>query len=319
MTDKKKSVLGRGLGALLNSNDTTERTNERMAAMVNDTTTATTATTTVNVPQGSVIINIPLEQIEVNPFQPRTTFEEESLNDLADSIKVHGVIQPITVRKIENNKYQLIAGERRLRASKLAGKAEVPAFVRLASDQESIEIALIENIQREDLNPLEIAINYKRLQDECDLTQEELAVRLGKNRSSVTNYMRLLRLPPDIQAGLRDEKITMGHAKALLAIENPLLLLTAFKDTVSKGLSVRQVEEMVRTLESKPKKLSGTSGDSNKPAAIPFTIKKMQDQLITSLSTKVQINRANDGKGEIVIRFYNDDDLTRLVEAIAEK
>jgi ParB family chromosome partitioning protein len=290
-----------------------------MAAMVNDTTTATTATTTVNVPQGSVIINIPLEQIEVNPFQPRTTFEEESLNDLADSIKVHGVIQPITVRKIENNKYQLIAGERRLRASKLAGKAEVPAFVRLASDQESIEIALIENIQREDLNPLEIAINYKRLQDECDLTQEELAVRLGKNRSSVTNYMRLLRLPPDIQAGLRDEKITMGHAKALLAIENPLLLLTAFKDTVSKGLSVRQVEEMVRTLESKPKKLSGTSGDSNKPAAIPFTIKKMQDQLITSLSTKVQINRANDGKGEIVIRFYNDDDLTRLVEAIAEK
>lgn len=319
MTDKKKSVLGRGLGALLNSNDTTERTNERMAAMVNDTTTATTATTTVNVPQGSVIINIPLEQIEVNPFQPRTTFEEESLNDLADSIKVHGVIQPITVRKIENNKYQLIAGERRLRASKLAGKAEVPAFVRLASDQESIEIALIENIQREDLNPLEIAINYKRLQDECDLTQEELAVRLGKNRSSVTNYMRLLRLPPDIQAGLRDEKITMGHAKALLSIENPLLLLTAFKDTVSKGLSVRQVEEMVRTLESKPKKLSGTSGDSNKPAAIPFTIKKMQDQLITSLSTKVQINRANDGKGEIVIRFYNDDDLTRLVEAIAEK
>ncbi len=319
MTDKKKSVLGRGLGALLNSNDTTERTNERMAAMVNDTTTATTATTTVNVPQDSVIINIPLEQIEVNPFQPRTTFEEESLNDLADSIKVHGVIQPITVRKIENNKYQLIAGERRLRASKLAGKAEVPAFVRLASDQESIEIALIENIQREDLNPLEIAINYKRLQDECDLTQEELAVRLGKNRSSVTNYMRLLRLPPDIQAGLRDEKITMGHAKALLAIENPLLLLTAFKDTVSKGLSVRQVEEMVRTLESKPKKLSGTSGDSNKPAAIPFTIKKMQDQLITSLSTKVQINRANDGKGEIVIRFYNDDDLTRLVEAIAEK
>ncbi len=316
MTDKKKSVLGRGLGALLNANDTTERTNERMAAMVND--TNTTATTTVNVPQGSVIINIPLEQIEVNPFQPRTTFEEESLNDLADSIKVHGVIQPITVRKIENNKYQLIAGERRLRASKLAGKADVPAFVRLASDQESIEIALIENIQREDLNPLEIAINYKRLQDECDLTQEELAVRLGKNRSSVTNYMRLLRLPPDIQAGLRDEKITMGHAKALLAIENPLLLLTAFKDTVSKGLSVRQVEEMVRTLESKPKKLSGTSGD-NKPAAIPFTIKKMQDQLITSLSTKVQINRANDGKGEIIIRFYNDDDLTRLVEAISEK
>ncbi|HLP19853.1 MAG TPA: ParB/RepB/Spo0J family partition protein, partial [Chitinophagales bacterium] len=170
MSDKKKSVLGRGLGALLNSNDTTERTNERQQ----QTSANTTTTPVVTAAPGSVIINIPLEQIEVNPFQPRTTFEEQSLNDLADSIKVHGVIQPITVRKIENNKYQLIAGERRLRASKLAGKTDVPAFVRLASDQESIEIALIENIQREDLNPLEIAINYKRLQDECDLTQEEL-------------------------------------------------------------------------------------------------------------------------------------------------
>ena len=163
MSEKKKSVLGRGLGALLESNDTSERTSHKQY------------TNNIANPkqEGSVILNIPLEQIEVNPFQPRTTFEEESLNDLADSIKIHGVIQPITVRKIENNKYQLIAGERRLRASKLAGKTDVPAFVRLASDQESIEIALIENIQREDLNPLEIAINYKRLQDECDLTQEE--------------------------------------------------------------------------------------------------------------------------------------------------
>ena len=305
MTEKKKNVLGRGLSALLDANDTTDRTGEKQF--------------TNNIgqqQQGSVILNIPLEQIEVNPFQPRTTFEEESLNDLADSIKVHGVIQPITVRKIENNKYQLIAGERRLRASKLAGKKDVPAFVRLASDQESIEIALIENIQREDLNPLEIAINYKRLQDECDLTQEQLATRLGKNRSSVTNFIRLLRLPPDIQAGLRDEKITMGHAKALLAIENPLLLLTAYKDVVSKGMSVRQVEELVRTLESKPKK---NSSPANKSTAIPFTIKKMQDQLVTALSTKVHINRTNDGKGDIVIKFYSNDDLERLIEVITEK
>ena len=305
MTEKKKNVLGRGLSALLDANDTTDRTGEKQF--------------TNNIgqqQQGSVILNIPLEQIEVNPFQPRTTFEEESLNDLADSIKVHGVIQPITVRKIENNKYQLIAGERRLRASKLAGKKDVPAFVRLASDQESIEIALIENIQREDLNPLEIAINYKRLQDECDLTQEQLATRLGKNRSSVTNFIRLLRLPPDIQAGLRDEKITMGHAKALLAIENPLLLLTAYKDVVSKGMSVRQVEELVRTLESKPKK---NSSPANKSTAIPFTIKKMQDQLVTALSTKVHINRTNDGKGDIVIKFYSNDDLERLIDVITEK
>ncbi len=307
--NKKKTVLGRGLGALLSSNDTTTDTKTERQQ-----TTPVTAAPPVN--SASVIINIPLEQIEVNPFQPRTTFEEASLQDLSDSIKVHGVIQPITVRKIENNKYQLIAGERRLRASKLAGKTEVPAFVRAASDQESIEIALIENIQREDLNPLEIAINYKRLQDECDLTQEELAVRLGKNRSSVTNFIRLLRLPPDIQAALRDEKITMGHAKALLAIENPLLLLSAFKETVSKGLSVRQVEELVRTLESKPKK---STTPANKSTAIPFTIKKMQDTLVTSLSTKVHINRNNDGKGDIVIKFYNDDDLQRLVEMISEK
>lgn len=305
MTEKKKNVLGRGLSALLDANDTTERNTERQfTGNVNQLTTS------------GAVVNIPLEQIEVNPFQPRTTFEEESLNDLADSIKVHGVIQPITVRKIENNKYQLIAGERRLRASKLAGKKEVPAFVRSASDQESIEIALIENIQREDLNPLEIAINYKRLQDECDLTQEELAIRLGKNRSSVTNFIRLLRLPPDIQAGLRDEKITMGHAKALLGIENPLLLLTAYKDVTSKGLSVRQTEELVKSYESKPRK---NSASSNKSSAIPFTIKKMQDELTTALSTKVLINRSNDGKGEILIKFYNNDDLERLVEEISKR
>ncbi len=303
MSDKKKSVLGRGLSALLEANDTTTEIREKQL--------------TGNVMnQGSVIINVPLEQIEVNPFQPRTTFEEESLNELADSIRIHGVIQPITARKIENNKYQLIAGERRLRASKLAGKKEIPAFIRLASDQESIEIALIENIQREDLNPLEIAINYKRLQDECDLTQEELAERLGKNRSTVTNFIRLLKLPPDIQAGLRDDKITMGHAKALLSLDNIVALLSAYKETVSKGLSVRQVEELVRSYEVKPKKNQASA--SNNQADLPFTVKKMQDQLTSTLGTKVQIARAKDGKGEIVIKFYNDSDLERLVETITE-
>jgi ParB family transcriptional regulator, chromosome partitioning protein len=306
MSEKKKSVLGRGLSALLEANDTvTERKTRDENIGVGLTN------------QGATIINIPLEQIEVNPFQPRTSFEEESLNELSDSIKIHGVIQPITVRKIENNKYQLIAGERRLRASKLAGKTEIPAFVRIASDQESIEIALIENIQREDLNPLEIAINYKRLQDECDLTQEELAERLGKNRSTVTNFIRLLRLPPDIQAGLRDNKITMGHAKALLSLDNIASILSAYKETVSKALSVRQVEELVRSYESKPKKTAGPVANNNN--ALPLTVKKMQDQLTTSLGTKVTINRASDGKGEIAIRFYNDTDLERLVEVITEK
>ena len=302
MNEKKKSVLGRGLGALLEANDTsTDPVRQKQAVSV------------VPAATGTVVMNIPLEQIEVNPFQPRTTFEEESLNELADSIKVHGVIQPITVRKIENNKYQLIAGERRLRASKLAGKKEIPAFARAASDQESIEIALIENIQREDLNPLEIAINYKRLQDECELTQEELAVRLGKNRSSVTNFIRLLKLPPDLQAGLRDNKITMGHAKALLSLSDVGSLLAAYKETIQKGLSVRQVEELVRSFEAKPKK---NAPATNNAKPLPFTVKKMQDQLTSALSTKVHINRTEEGKGEIVVKFYNDDDLERLVESI---
>lgn len=303
MTDKKKSVLGRGLGALLESNDTSERNREKQFGA-----TATSGA------QAGVVINIPLEQIEVNPFQPRTTFEEESLKELADSIRIHGVIQPITVRKIQNNKFQLIAGERRLRASKLAGKKEVPAYVRSASDQESIEIALIENIQREDLNPLEISINYKRLQDECDLTQEQLAERLGKNRSTVTNFLRLLRLPPDVQAGLRDEKITMGHAKALMSIENPVSMLSAYKEVVSKGLSVRQTEDLVKDYSDKPRKKTAVS--PNKLTEVPFAIRKMQEQLTSSLGTKVLINRTNDGKGEILIRFYNDDDLERLVDSI---
>lgn len=303
MSEKKKSVLGRGLGALLEANDTSERGNDKKTIASGTTTT------------GSVI-SIPLEMIEVNPFQPRTTFEEESLKELADSIRIHGVIQPITVRKAENNKFQLIAGERRLRASKLAGKTEVPAYIRSATDQESIEIALIENIQREDLNPLEIAINYKRLQDECELTQEQLAERLGKNRSTVTNFLRLLKLPPDLQAGLRDGKITMGHAKALMSIDHMPTLLHAFKEVVSKGMSVRQVEELVRQLEVKPSK--NTPAVANKTNAVPFGVQKMQDKLMTKFSTKVQIVRTKDGKGEIVIKFYSDDDLDRLMEMIAE-
>ncbi|MBK8659728.1 MAG: ParB/RepB/Spo0J family partition protein [Bacteroidetes bacterium] len=303
MTDKKKSVLGRGLGALLESNDTSDRTREKI-------------TNGPNVSQAGVVMNIPLEQIEVNPFQPRTTFEEESLNELADSIRIHGVIQPITVRKVQNNKFQLIAGERRLRASKLAGKKEIAAYVRTASDQESIEIALIENIQREDLNPLEISINYKRLQDECDLTQEQLAERLGKNRSTVTNFLRLLRLPPDVQAGLRDEKITMGHAKALMSIDNPVSLLSAYKETTSRGLSVRQTEDLVKDYSDKPRRKAATA--PNKLTEVPFAIKKMQEQLTSHLGTKVLINRSADGKGEILIRFYNDDDLERLVETMSE-
>ncbi len=296
--EKKKTVLGRGLGALLESNDTTANTKQ---------------------PEGfgkqvGVVVNIPLEAIEVNPFQPRSTFEEDSLLELSESIKIHGVIQPITVRKIENGRYQLIAGERRLRASKLAGKKEIPAYLRTASDQESIEIALIENIQREDLNPLEIAINYKRLMDECELTQEQLSVRVGKNRSSVTNFIRLLKLPPDIQAALRDERISMGHAKALLGVEQITTLLALFKEVLNRELSVRQTEELVRTSESKPAKKSPP-----KKTQIPYAIKKLEDQLSSALSTKVHIKQTAEGKGEIVVNFYTIDDLERLTELLGER
>lgn len=296
LENKKKNVLGRGLGALLSEDKGGQ----------NEVSTKSIAN------HAGVVIYLPLDQIEVNPFQPRTTFEVESLQDLADSIGIHGVIQPITVRKIENNKYQLIAGERRLRASKLAGKKEIPAYVRAASDQESIEIALIENIQREDLNPLEIAINYKRLMDECELTQEKLSERLGKNRSSVTNFLRLLKLPPDMQAALRDNRITMGHAKALLGVEHLQTLLSLFKEVVEKSLSVRQTEELVKSISAKPKKIQAAA----KVSSTDVFLRKMQDQIGSTLGTKVNIIRTKEGKGEIAIKFYSDDDLDRISELL---
>ncbi|MFN8309141.1 MAG: ParB/RepB/Spo0J family partition protein [Chitinophagales bacterium] len=291
---KKKTVLGRGLGALL-TDDKSGSTKQQVGA-----------SSIAN--QAGVVIYVPLSQVEVNPFQPRSTFEQESLEELADSIRIHGVIQPITVRKVENNKYQLIAGERRLRASKIAGKNEIPAYVRSSSDQESIEIALIENIQREDLNPLEIAINFKRLMDECEITQDKLAERVGKNRSTVTNFLRLLRLPPDIQAALKEGRISMGHAKALLAIDHLPTLLSSFKETLEKNLSVRQTEEMVRNLSDKPKRSEKTVQRSESDVFL----RKMQDTIGSALATRVQIIRTREGKGEIAIKFYSDEDLERL-------
>lgn len=306
MDNKKKGALGRGLGALL-SDDKASATKH------------TEVSTTSVANQAGVVIYIPLAQIEVNPFQPRSTFDSESLEELADSIRIHGVIQPITVRRIEGNKYQLIAGERRLRASKLAGRTDIPAYIRLASDQESIEIALIENIQREDLNPLEIAINYKRLMDECDLTQDKLSERLGKNRSTVTNFIRLLKLPPDIQAALRDNRITMGHAKALLAIDHLPTLLSAFKETVDKGLSVRQTEELVRGINLEtPSQPSAREAADRRSSEGDIFLRKLQDQISSSLGTRVSIIRTKEGKGEIAIKFYNDTDLERLVELLTD-
>lgn len=302
--NKKKGGLGRGLSALLSDDKASANKEVGTNSIAN---------------QAGVVISIPLANIEVNPFQPRSTFDGESLQELADSIRIHGVIQPITVRKIEGNKYQLIAGERRLRASKIAGRTDVPAYVRLASDQESIEIALIENIQREDLNPLEIAINYKRLMDECELTQDKLSERLGKNRSTVTNFIRLLKLPPDIQAALRDTRITMGHAKALLAIDHLPTLLSAFKEVVGKGMSVRQTEELVRGVNLEvPSTPSVREAADKRSSEGDIFLRKIQDKISSSLGTRVNIIRTKEGKGEIAIKFYNDTDLERLVELLTD-
>ena len=292
----KKPDLGKGIRALLESMESD--TSEPLAAKK-------------QVQELSSTSKIALDSIELNPFQPRADFDETALKELAESIKVHGVIQPITVRSIGTNKYQLISGERRLRASKMAGLKEIPAYVRSANDQEMLEIALIENIQREDLNAIEIAIHFHRLLDECDLTHEALAERLGKDRSTVTNYLRLLKLPPDIQRGLKDKVISMGHARALISLDDPVAQLAVYREAVEKHLSVREVEALVRNYQ--PKKQSQAS---IQPQQLPYEVRKLQDELSSHLATRVVIKKGSQGKGEIVISFFSDDDLYRLKEII---
>lgn len=292
---KQKQDLGKGIRALLEKMDTdtdAEYLQKKKSEISNSN-------------------YIPLSSIEINPFQPRVEFNEEALADLAGSIRIHGVIQPVTVRRLDNNKYQLISGERRLRASRLAGLTEIPAFVRDTNDQEMLEIALIENIQREDLNAIEISINFQRLLDECSLTHEQLAERLGKNRSTVTNFLRLLRLPPDIQSGLKEKKISMGHARAILSLEDPVAQLDVFKETVKNSLSVRQVEELVKQYGG-PRKKPGIKAGGD----LPVYLKKAQDELASQLSTRVIIKRDKTGKGQIMISFFSDDDLYRIKELI---
>lgn len=258
------------------------------------------------------IAEIPIVQIEVNPFQPRVDFDREALEDLSESIKVHGLIQPITVRRLENNKYQLISGERRLRASVMAGKENIPAYIRIANDQEMLEMALIENIQREDLNSIEVALTYSRLKEECQLTDENLAERVGKKRSTISNYLRLLKLPPTIQLGIKEQRISMGHARALTAITDLGLQLTIFNEILNKGLSVRQVEDMA----------AGTKEDKSakKPTpSLPDDFMKVQDRLRSVLAAKVTIKRDPKGKGSIQIPFMSDKDLNRLLDLLEKE
>ncbi len=265
---------------------------------------------------GGVAINeIPLAFIEPNPFQPRTHFDPEALQELADSIKALGVIQPITVRRLSNDSYQIISGERRLQASKMAGLNAIPAYVRTADDEQMLEMAIVENVQRQDLNPIEIGLAYKRLMDECRLTIEQTAEKVGKKRPTVNNYLRLLRLPPEIQAGLKENKITMGHARALISVDNPLVQLSIYKDVVEKGLSVRDVEEKVKNLGEKPKIEKKTPVPSS---PMEIQLKTVRESLESRFQTRVQVNAKDDGKGEIRLKFYSMDDLNRLLELLGQ-
>src|SRR5688572_430035 len=254
----KKKALGRGLSAVLSDSDADERLE------VDSFPVGSTPATTQKSPTGGVT-EISLEEIEVNPFQPRSHFDQEAILELAESIQIHGIIQPITVRRLTDHQYQLISGERRYQAAKLAGLKAIPVYIRSANDQQMLEMALIENIQRENLNAIEIALSYQRLMSECSLKQEELGERVGKNRTTVTNYLRLLKLPPDIQIAVRDNKLSMGHARAIINVENADQQLYIFKKTLSEELSVRKVEELVRELSSE--KSTQKSEAAAQPAA----------------------------------------------------
>jgi len=293
---KRRNALGRGLGALLN--DSSIETLNRPLREKPKTT-------------GS-ISEIPLEQIETNPFQPRTEFDKEALKELSESIKLQGIIQPITLRKLNNNTYQLISGERRLQSSKLAGLEKIPAYIRTADDQQMLEMALIENIQREDLNAMEIALSYQRLLSECKLKQEDLGERVGKKRSTVNNYLRLLKLPPDIQSAVRSKKISMGHARALINVEDTELQLSIFKKILTDDLSVRKVEMLVKQAaypEDEENQSAENQGSSKE-------INLWQEKLSSHFGTKIKIAANSQSKGEIKIPFSDVSELNRILEII---
>ncbi|MCS7004579.1 MAG: ParB/RepB/Spo0J family partition protein [Cytophagales bacterium] len=286
---KPRSVLGRGLSALLSD----------------------AADLPENKPNPTCFDEIPLHEIQANPYQPRTDFDQEQLYELAESIRQHGIIQPITVRRLEPRVYQLISGERRLQASKIAGLTKIPAFIREANDQEILEMALIENIQRQDLNPIEIALSYQRLIAECNLKQEELAERVGKKRTTVANYIRLLKLPPTIQIALRDGTISMGHARALINIENIDLQLAIFQKAISEQWSVRQIEDAVRKLSTNNSAVSKNASPQNTQ---PDEIRILQQKLSSCMGTQVKIKIKGENRGEISIPYSSIEELNRILE-----
>jgi len=289
----KKQALGRGLSALLKetSSDITSANDKNADKVVGN------------------ILEIELNNIEVNPFQPRSYFNEEALRELAGSIKELGVIQPITVRKLEGNKFQLVSGERRFRASKLIGNKTVPAYIRIANDQEMLEMALVENIQRKDLDPIEVALTYQRLIDEIDLTQEQMSLRVGKKRSTIANYLRLLKLDPIVQTGMRDGFLSMGHGRALINIENTEEQLSIYEKIIQQKLSVRQTEQLVKNLKEgtdlKPQK---TSKKVDTPKFVNSGLKTFSEYF----GHKIDVKLSGNDKGKIIIPFHSEEDFNRL-------
>lgn len=295
----KKSALGRGLGALISDID----------HMNLNKPVVTPGEATL-----SSISEIPIDQIEANPFQPRSTFDEESLEELSESIKIMGLIQPITVRHLENGKYQIISGERRYRASLLAGLVNIPAYIRTADDQGMLEMAIVENIQRENLDAIEVAISFQRLIEECNLTQEQMADRVGKKRATVTNYLRLLRLPAEIQLAIRAKRITMGHARALLAIDNPKKQLKLCNSIMENDLSVRQVEDKIRKI-TEPKAGKPTTEDP--VHELDESYFRLLDFLGRYFNNNISLKKeGNQGAGSITIRFSGDEEIINFINAI---
>lgn len=296
MSTTKRSALGKGLGALLEnaSTDITSKYEGEGKEIV----------------VGSVA-NLSVSKIEANPFQPRTRFEKEALMELAESIREHGIIQPVTVRKMGYDKYQLISGERRFKASQIAGLTHIPAYIRVANDQSMLEMALVENIQRQDLDAIEVAISFKRLLDECQLTQEALSQKVSKQRSTVANYLRLLKLPAEIQLGIREGKISMGHARAIVNLDKPEIQQEIYNRTIEEGLSVREVEDLARWQNKKPGKTD--TKPAVKGGSLSPEYQKINESLKKLINKKVQLKRRPNGKGKLIIPFYSEDELKKIL------
>ena len=296
MPDKNKRSLGRGLDSILQSPETDITSRDISGDFV-----------------AGAVAEIDINLIETNPFQPRTEFDETALRELAQSIKEQGVIQPVTVRKLGYNKYQLISGERRLRASKMAGLTKIPAFIRVANDEQMLELALIENIHRENLNAIEVAISYQRLIDECSLTQEEVSEKVGKSRSAVANFLRLLKLPPEVQLAIRDGHISMGHARALININDKEEQLKLLQQIIMDEMTVRQTEEMADKAKGRADK------ERKQTNFIPEHFKSKIKTLSQTLNTKVKVKRDIKGHGSVVIDFKDEAEFDRIMELFNRK